>query len=413
MLKERLFKFVYFFESMDPFFVNKPKGMSEIIGQDKGILKIKQFLENFSKGTGLFIYGPVGCGKTSSIYAFAKENNYELLELNASDSRNQKDLEDFLSRATGQMSLFASKKIILIDEVDGLSGMKDRGAAKCIVEYIKKSNFPIIITGENIFDSKVSAIKKTCLCVEFQELKSKDVFTIIENVLKKEKITLDEKLIDKISRECAGDARAALNDVFYYALINKSDNFEDEEISNRIKNSSMSDSLTRVLKSKDMNLVLGAYDNVEEDLDKIFLWLDENMPKEYLQIDDVSKAFEELALADRFFNRIKRWQYYRFYVYCFELLSAGIALAKKTKYTIPPKYNQPTRILKYWQANITYAKRKSVIEKISEKSHTSNKKTGKEIFPYIQYALVNDKKLSEEFDLSSEEISWLKNNLIK
>jgi hypothetical protein len=33
--------------------------------------------------------------------------------MNASDSRNAKDIKDFLSRATGQASLFSVKKLIL------------------------------------------------------------------------------------------------------------------------------------------------------------------------------------------------------------------------------------------------------------------------------------------------------------
>ncbi len=397
----------FFLIGMEPFFNNKPQKMSEIIGQDKALDKVNLFFKNFTKGTGLFLYGPIGSGKTSTIYAFAKENDYDILELNASDARNKTNLDEFLSKATGQMSLFARKKIILLDEIDGLSGMKDRGAAKVIEEYIKKSQFPIVVTGMNAFDKKVAPIKKSSLAVCFGELKSSDVVIIINNVINKENINLDSNLISKIARECAGDARAALNDVFYYALIQSSD-IGDEEISNRVGTDTIANALTRVLKSKDMSVVLGAYDNVEEDLDKIFLWLDYNMPKEYLEVEDLSKAFDELALADRFFGRIRKWQYYRFYVYCYQLLSAGIALAKKVKYSVPPKYNQSTRLLKYWQANITYAKRKSIVAKIAEKTHSSAKRVMRDVLPLLRTAISKNKDLAEEFDLSSEEISWIK-----
>lgn len=393
---------------MDPFFTNKPQKTDEIIGQSNALAKFSTFLDNFTKGTGLFLYGPIGSGKTASVYAFAKERKYEILELNASDGRNQKDLEEFLSKATGQMSLFATKKIILLDEVDGLSGMKDRGASKVIAEYIAKSTFPIIVTGQDIFDKKLAPIKKSCLTVEFSELKASNIKIIIKNILDKEKIKLDEKIIDKVSQECGGDARAALNDIFYYALINSSDC--EDNTSNRTRTDTISGALTRVLKSKDMSIVLGAYDNVEEDLDKIFLWLDENMPKEYVELEDLSKSYDELALANRFYGRIRKWQYYRFYVYCYQLLSAGVALAKKTKYNIPPNYKQPMRLLKYWQANMTYAKRKSIVEKIAEKTHTSAKRVLQDVFPLIHTALIKNSKLAEEFDLSDEEISWLKKN---
>jgi replication factor C large subunit len=394
---------------MNPFFASKPEKLAQIVGQDEALNEIHTFLSNFKSGKGLFLYGPYGVGKTSSIYAFAKEHNIELLELNASDSRNQGQIEEFLSNVTGQMSLFNPKKIILLDEVDGLSGMKDRGAASVIAKYIEKSKFPIVVTGLNVFDSKLSPVKKVCKLVEFSLLDSKSVEIILGNVLKKEILKLDEKIVKKISLECGGDARAALNDLFCFVL--SESKLEDVEVSERRRTPSMNDALIRVFKSTNKDIFRGAYDDIDEDLDKIFLWLDENLPREYLEIEDLEKGFENLALANRFFGRINRWQYYRFYVYCYELLSAGIALAKKTKYSVPPKYKEPTRILRYWQANMSFAKRKVIVEKIAAKMHVSYKKALKLIYPDLLNALVNDERLIEELDLSDDEISWLKKKL--
>ncbi|MGE0793177.1 MAG: replication factor C large subunit [Candidatus Woesearchaeota archaeon] len=405
---------------MNCFFVKKLNKVSEIIGQGKAISTISSFLNNFRKGEGLLLYGPYGSGKTSSIHAFAKEFNYDILELSANETRNQSNIEEFLSKATGQMSLFATKKIILLDELDGLSGMNDRGAATVIANYIKKSTFPIIMTCLNPYEKRISSIKKISKLVEFQSLNHKDVVEIIKKVLKEENVIVDEKTISRVARECNGDARAALNDIFVVALLeeyNKKNkiniliNEENEISSERKRTNSMMDALIRVLKSKDSDVYLGAYDDVDEDLDKIFLWLDQNVPNEYLEISDLSKAYDELSKADVFFGRIRKWQYYRFYVYCYQLLSAGIALAKKVKYPIPPKYKESTRLLKYWQANMSYAKRKLIIEKISENMNVSNKKAMKDIFPNLITALVHDKKLIEELDLTSEEIEWVKKYL--
>jgi len=46
-----------------------------------------------------------------------------------------------------------------------------------------------------------------------------------------------------------------------------------------------------------------------------------NLPKEYTKAEDLAKAYENLSLADVYFGRIRRWQYYRFYVYIYNLLS--------------------------------------------------------------------------------------------
>jgi len=391
---------------MNPFFAVKPEKIKDIVGQDKAISEIDKFLTNFKRGKGLFLHGPYGTGKTSSVYAFAKEKGYDILELNASDSRNQTEIKDFLSRACGQMSLFATKKIILLDELDGLSGMQDRGASTVISSYMESSAFPIIVTAFNAFEKKVAPIKKVSQLIEFSSLETKDIQQILRNVAVREKIKIDEKLIEKISQECGGDARIALNDYFSETLSRSNEG--DENSSERTKTESITNALIRVLKSKDSSVFLGAYNNIDEDLDKIFLWLDENLPHEYSKPEDLAKAYSELSRGNIFFGRITHWQYYRFYVYCYQILSAGIALAKKVKYPLPPKYKQPMRLLKYWQANISYAKRNAIVEKIAEKTNISTKKALKNSFPTLIVALINDKDLIEEFNLSKEEISWLK-----
>ena len=58
-------------------------------------------------------------------------------------------------------------------------------------------------------------------------------------------------------------------------------------------------------------------------------WVEENIPREYKKNPDIARAFDALSIADTFFGRIRRWQYYRFYVYIYNLLSAGIAIAKE------------------------------------------------------------------------------------
>lgn len=393
---------------MEPFFVYKPKHLSEIQGQESAVSSIGSFFSNFKKGKGLFLYGPTGVGKTASIYAFAKENNYEVLELNASDTRSASGLKDFLSRATGQMSLFATKKLILLDEVDGLSGTKDRGASSVIADFMKKSSFPIVAIGVDVFDKKFSPIKKVSTTVEFSSLKSSDVFSILKASCLRTKIDVDEKDLKSIARNSNGDARAALNDLFSFVIISDSKT-DDTDI--RRQTEEIGDVLVRVFKSTDPSIAFGTFDNVNEDLDKIFLWIDQNLPYEYVGSSDLSKAYDVLALADRFFGRIRRWQYYRYYAYCYLLLSVGVALSKEQKSSFPPKYKQPSRLLKYWQANMTYSKRKSIVEKIALSTKVSKRVALQSSFHYLLPALASDESLREELDIDSDELTWIKKQL--
>jgi len=94
----------------------------ELIGQNKAVEEVKVFLKEFPKKKALILYGPAGTGKTSLALLTARENNFEILELNASDLRNRLKLEQIVKPATEQKSLFKQGKIILMDEVDCVTG---------------------------------------------------------------------------------------------------------------------------------------------------------------------------------------------------------------------------------------------------------------------------------------------------
>ena len=107
-----------------------------------------------------------------------------------------------------------------------------------------------------------------------------------------------------------------------------------------------------------------------------------------------------------------RWQYYRFYVYCFNLLSAGIALAKDEKYKSFINYKPTSRILKLWIAKQKNLKKKSIAERIGEKTHTSTKRALQDTLPYLKpifkYHKKEADKLAAYLDLDSEQVEWLK-----
>ncbi len=387
-----------------PFFLYQPTKLSQIIGQREAIEKLTAHLQQFRKGKGIFLYGPTGTGKTSSVIAFAKEHNWEVLELNASDTRNQKDLLTFLQKATQQQSLFFEKKLILLDEIDGLSGTKDRGAITAISKTIKNSPFPIVMTGEQVFDKKFSTLKKESHLIAFQKLTTQAITEGLQKACEREGVALNKEVLTSIARNANGDFRAALNDLFTYFVSER----EDTTVAIRKRTEEIQNALIRVFKTTKASISLGAYDFVQEDLDKIFLWVDQNIPLEYSKKEDLALAYNTLSRADIFFSRIRRWQYYRFYAYCYLLLSVGIALSKKEKYTSLPRYTQPTRLLSYWRANMTYAKRKTIIEKITALSRQSKKDCLKRSYYDLLPALASQKALQEELALTSDEIIWLK-----
>src|SRR3989344_7733310 len=112
----------------------RPTCFEEVREQELAIVKIKEFVNNFNKfnKNALILYGPPGTGKTTLAYVIAAETNSEIFELNASDLRNKNKLQEILKPAIEHKSLTKKNKIILIDEVDGISTTERGGLTELL-----------------------------------------------------------------------------------------------------------------------------------------------------------------------------------------------------------------------------------------------------------------------------------------
>ena len=390
-----------------------PKSTKDVIGQDQPILKLKDFVNNFKKQKkkAMFITGPVGCGKTVAVQSIANELNYELLEINASDTRNAAAIESIVGAAIKQASFFHKGKIIMIDEAEGITGTQDRGGLTTLADLIDQTAFPIIIISNDAYDQKFSGIRKKCVILEFNPLTVEDVFKIIKNITEREKIQATDDILRTISRRSAGDARAAITDLQVLSVGKKITKEEIEALSYREREDTMQGALIKVFKNSDPLIAINAFERVDEQQDKLMLWVDENLPLEYKNPADLAMAYNFLSKADIFQKRIIKRQDWRFLVYINALITAGVAVSKTEKNRTPIDYKQTSRILKMWIMNNKYAKRKSVALKIAEKTHCSLHDAIQSSVPYFKVIFQKNKKMSQkladEFQFDEEEVEWL------
>ena len=391
-----------------------PKTTKEIFGQEDILKQLNNFIINFKKQkkNSALIYGPSGTGKTSSVYAIANELGYEVIEVNASDFRNAEQINLKVGNAIKQQSLFAKGKIILVDEIDGLSGHEDRGGIQAITKLIEESTYPIILTATNPFDNKFSSLRSKSNLMEFRQIDYLSIFKILKKICEHEKIKFDEDVLKALSRRAGGDARAAINDLQLLTQDKKELSKESlEELADRNRTDSIMTALNKIFKTTDLKIAISAFDSVKEDLDEQFLWIDENLPKEYTKPQELAKAYEMLSKADVFSRRIKRWQHYRFLVYINALITAGIAAAKNEKYRNLVQYKPTGRILKLWWAKQKAAKKKEIAGKIASKTHSSKKEILKNTMPYLPVIFRNKgmrNNIINYLDLNEEEVEWLK-----
>ncbi len=385
------------------------------VPQPEGIIKLAQFVNTFSKQKkkAMLLYGPSGTGKSCSAHALAKDMGWEIIEVNASDVRNAEQINERLGNALKQRSLFYSGKIILVDEIDGVSGTDDRGGIPALVDLIVKSSFPIILTAQDPWDKKFSSLRSKSVMVEFPSLTADSILAILQEICEKEKISAEPLALKAIARRSGGDLRSAINDLQLLAGSSQKITQESLEVlGERNKLEQIENALIKVFRNSDPSLALGAFDNTDTDVDECFLWLDHNLAKEYSDPQDRARAYEILSRADVFRGRIRRQQHWRFLSHIFQLITAGVAVAKDSKPKSPLKYERSSRLLKIWMANMKYNKRKNIALKIAQATHSSGKTALHHTLPMVQTIIQKKPEqaimLAEELDLDEEEIEWLK-----
>ena len=373
----------------------KPK-LSKDIPQKLDI--IKDLIKNKNH---ILIYGPTGSCKTSSLYTIAKELDYEIIEVNASDFRNKDQIESIIGSASKQKSLFQKEKLLIIDEVDCLSGTEDRGGAQAISSLLKESSFPIALTANDHHNDKLKDIRKQVELIEFKPIPSREIINIVKNICISEKIKFTDEALKNIAVNSNGDLRAALNDL-QSSIINQELIILNEE---REYELGIMHIINNVLKSKsfEANRLL---EKSNIDLNEYSLWLDENIPLEYKNENDLFKAYEILSKADIFKGRIRRWQQWRLMYYQSLLLSSGISIVKKNINNNLTNFKRSMRPLRIWQFNMKNAKKKSIAKKISSYTHTSVKEV---INNFNNYKFLINSNVQKELKLDEEEINYIKN----
>lgn len=369
----------------------QPKKLSEIVGQSEIIQMFKT-----KQKKPLLLYGSPGTGKTASIHALANDLNAELIELSASDFRNKEHIEKLLKPASEQASLFGMNKIILIDEVDSVSGTKDRGAIPAIISILKTSKFPIYLTANDPWNSKFSTLRKYCTLIQFDKIDTTIIANLLARVCKAEGIKAESIALKQLASQADGDLRAALNDLQMLST-DKELTLKNLVTWGREQDETIFNALKLIFKSSVLSTALSAYDNLDETPESLSHWLDQNISQEY-DNEAIKDAHKCVSKADIFFSRIKRRQYWGYLTYIRALLSAGVQQAKTNVNSRFTKYKHPDMLQKIFIRAAKRKKYRGIAAQINTKLHASARILQQDFLPYLNFIAEKDKKMSEKIN---------------
>jgi replication factor C large subunit len=381
----------------------RPRRILDVAGNEEAKKKYVAWINSWVRGKptkkAALLYGPPGCGKTSIVFATAQEFNWELIELNASDVRSREAIEArvFSSSRTGSVAGYAGK-IILLDEVDGISPREDAGGLQAILDLIERSAYPVVLTANDPWDPKLRPLRDVCELIEFKKLGKRDVVKVLESICAKEGITCDKEVLSAIAENAKGDLRAAINDLQTLAAGRKSISLADLQVlGERAEQESMFEVVRTVLTAKTPEQALSVTRLPSLDYEMLLQWLSENVVYQYEpSLQAIADAYDALSWADVMLSRMKREQQWALLSYALELMTAGVASARQR----PPfkfvKYNFPEKLRLLSRMKEQREKFRRAVRLAARNLHVSTSTFKTEILPYIKVIYEHDRKKGEE-----------------
>ncbi len=378
----------------------RPRDSGEIVNQSHAIPKIKEFILKYPKTQkkALLLHGPPGVGKTSSVYAIANELNYEVVEMNASDVRSARKVWQILGPAIRNKPFFKKGRIILIDEIDGMAGRYDAGGIGAIVNVINESRWPVILIANDPWDPSLRKVREVAEMVEFKKLTTLEIFKALKRIAAREGLDIDDLVLKALAERAKGDLRSAINDLQTLARKSGKITMKDLNILGyREREATIFQALGQMFKASSIVSASMAFANVDMDPEEIVAWIEENIPNEYEDLEEIYEAYRWLSKADIFYRRIYKRQSWSLLKYYTTLSYGGVAISKKKRYRKFTRYKMPIYFRKLAQTKQFRETLRNLSRELAKRVHTSTRRVIDVYINILRYLAMKYPRAAEKY----------------
>ncbi|MDQ4101740.1 MAG: AAA family ATPase [Thermoproteota archaeon] len=386
----------------------RPRTVQEMVGNEDARLVAIKWLAGWVSGSRpLLLVGPPGTGKTTLAHTLARQFDYDVVEMNASDIRNREALQARITPIfQNTVNLIGKKIMLFLDEVDGISGREDTGGVDTLINLIKEPTVPVIMAA-NKKSLKLTKLAKACKIVEFSPVPFGPLMLFLDYVLQTEGVKLESD--DKISiiNNSRGDVRSLLNSAQSrtagYSTVSNKDTV-DVDIADAINgyfNTEMLDQAMQFIMRADASYPDPRYRLIspEERRKDMLGALFSSIVSSGVEQNDLASLLNVLSRADIIVGRANASRQWHLLKYVNGLIATGLFEKSRQKGIKYQQYSMPWPVMGPIFARSQSTKK--ILDELALGLHLSRSSVGLFVLPYFIRAIIDEKIDPAEFAIDN------------
>ncbi len=375
----------------------RPERVEQMVGNEDARLATIKWITTWVSGTRpLLLIGPPGIGKTTLVHALVRQFGYDMVEMNASDTRNKEILKTRIMQVFQNTSLLARNILLFLDEVDGISGREDTGGIETLVDLMKEPTVPVIMAA-NEKSAKIKDLAKVCKKVEFSPVPPRLLLLYLDHVLQSERASLGPG--DKISlvNKSGGDIRSLLNSaqsrIAGYSTGSNKDTAEIDiaDAINGFFNAKTLDEAQSFVQKADSAYPDPRYTPMSPELRRKDMLgaLFSSIVSSHADLESIALMLDVLSNADVHVGRANSGRNWSILRYIDRMLVGGLYEKSREKAIKYAQYSMPWPVM-----GPIFARSQSIRKILAELApavHTSKSSAGTFVLPYLVRTLIDEK----------------------